>query len=143
MTQDKKGISAMKLYRHLDIYYNAAWRMRYKMMQVMMGSNRQFPLTGLVELDDATLGDKRSTGRRGRGVPAKTPIVAFIQTNEEGHALRVKLSVVDGFRTTEIAAWRTSTSEPARECSPMGWPDFMVSPRWAVLTRRSWSAEDG
>ena len=34
-----------------------------------------------------------------------TPFVALVETNGEGHPLRVKLSVVDGFRTTEIAAW--------------------------------------
>ena len=36
MTQDKKGASAMKLHRQLGISYNAAWRMRHKLMQVMM-----------------------------------------------------------------------------------------------------------
>ena len=105
MTQDKKGVSAMKLHRHLGISYNAAWRMRHKLMQVMMERDRQFPLTGWVELDDAYLGGERSGGKRGRGAPAKTPFVAAVETNEEGHPLRMKLSVVDGFRTTEIAAW--------------------------------------
>ena len=53
MTQDKKGISAMKLHRHLGISYNAAWRIRHKLMQVMMERDRRFPFTGWVELDDA------------------------------------------------------------------------------------------
>ncbi len=36
ITQDKKGTSAMKLHRHLGISYNAAWRMKHKLMQVIM-----------------------------------------------------------------------------------------------------------
>ena len=36
MTQGKKGVSAMTLHRQLGISYNAAWRMRHKLMQVMM-----------------------------------------------------------------------------------------------------------
>ena len=44
MTQDKKGISAMKLHRHLGISYNAAWRIRHKLMQVMMERDREHPL---------------------------------------------------------------------------------------------------
>ena len=43
MTQDKKGVSAMKLHRHLGISYNAAWRMRHKLMQVMMERDRVRP----------------------------------------------------------------------------------------------------
>ena len=44
MTQDKKGCSAMKLHRQLGISYNAAWRMRHKLMQVMMERDREHPL---------------------------------------------------------------------------------------------------
>ena len=44
MTQDKKGASAMKLHRQLGISYNAAWRMRHKLMQVMMERDRAHPL---------------------------------------------------------------------------------------------------
>ena len=105
MTQDKKGVSAMKLHRHLGISYNAAWRIRHKLMQVMMERDREHPLSGWIELDDAYLGGERSGGKRGRGAPGKTPFVAAVQTNEHGHPLRMKLTVVEGFRLTEIAAW--------------------------------------
>ena len=105
MTQDKKGVSAMKLHRHLGISYNAAWRIRHKLMQVMMERDREHPLSGWIQLDDAYLGGERSGGKRGRGAPGKTPFVAAVQTNEQGHPLRMKLTVVEGFRLTEIAAW--------------------------------------
>ena len=36
ITQDKKGISARELMGRLGISYKAAWRMKQKLMQVMM-----------------------------------------------------------------------------------------------------------
>ena len=84
MTQDKKGASAMKLHRQLGISYNAAWRMRHKLMQVMMERDRAHPLGGFIQLDDAYLGGERSGGKRGRGAPGKTPFVAAVETNAEG-----------------------------------------------------------
>ena len=101
MIQGKKGVSAMKLHRQLGISYNAAWRMRHKLMQVMMERDRDHPLGGFVELDEAYLGGKR----RGRGAPGKTPFVAAVETNDEGRPLRMKVTVVEGLRLTEIAAW--------------------------------------
>jgi len=105
MTQGKKGCSAMTLHRQLGLPYNAAWRMRHKLMQVMMECDRAHPLGGLVELDDASLGGERSGGKRGPGAPGKTPFVAAVETNDEGHPRRVKLTVVKGFRRTDVAAW--------------------------------------
>ena len=105
MTQDKKGISAMKLRRHLGISYNAAWRMKHKLMQVTVERDRQHPLAGRIELDDAWLGGQQSGGKTGRGAPGKTPFVAAVQTNDRGHPRRMKLTVVNGFRSVELAAW--------------------------------------
>ena len=51
MTQDKKGVSAMKLHRHLGISYNAAWRIRHKLMQVMMERDREQQLLRVGEQD--------------------------------------------------------------------------------------------
>ena len=71
-----------------------------------MERDREHPLSGWIQLDDAYLGGERSGGKRGRGAPGKTPFVAAVQTNEQGfHPLRMKLTVVEGFRLTEIAAW--------------------------------------
>ena len=50
----------MKLHRHLGVAYNAAWRIRHKLMQVMMERDREHPLSGWIELDDAYLGGERS-----------------------------------------------------------------------------------
>lgn len=105
ISQDKKGVSAMELHRHLGISYNAAWRMKHKVMQVMLERDHDKPLSGFIELDDAYLGGERRGGKRGRGATDKTPFVAAVETTEEGHPINIKLSVVDGFRSTEIEKW--------------------------------------
>ena len=51
----------------------------------------------------------------GRGAPGKTPFVAAVETNAEGHPLRVKLTVVEGFRLTEIAAWAQQHLSPGTQ----------------------------
>jgi len=108
MTQDKKGISAMQLHRQLGISYNAAWRMKHKLMQVMLERDTAKKLSGFVELDDAYLGGERSGGTVGRGAAGKTPFVAAVETNHEGHPMRIKLSVVKGFRTRALQRWSRS-----------------------------------
>ncbi len=105
ITQDKKGVSAMQLHRQLGISYNAAWRMKQKLMQVMMERDHDKKLSGFIELDDAYLGGERTGCKPGRGASGKTPFVAAVETTDEHCPVRIKLSVVKGFRTKEIKAW--------------------------------------
>ena len=42
LTQNKTGISALNLHRQLGISYNAAWRMKQKLMPVMLERDRSF-----------------------------------------------------------------------------------------------------
>ena len=67
ITQGKKGISAMDLMRKIGVSYNAAWRMKHKIMQAMMEREDEKPLAGLVQVDDVYLGGVRE-GKRGRTV---------------------------------------------------------------------------
>ena len=115
MTQDKKGGSPMKLHHHLAISYNAPWRLRHKRMQGRMQRDRTHPLGGSVQLDDVYLGGERSGAKRGRGAPGKTPVLAAVETNEAGHRLRMKLTVVEGFRLSEIAAWAHRHLSPSTQ----------------------------
>ena len=105
ITQDKKGISAMKLHRDLGISYNAAWRMKHKLMQVMMERDHHKKLSGFIELDDAYLGGQRTGCKPGRGAAGKTPFVAAVETTDQRCPVRIKLSVVKGFRSNAIKSW--------------------------------------
>jgi len=95
----------MELHRLLGISYNAAWRVKQKLMQVMMERDDKKPLSGFIELDDAYLGGERTGCKPGRGADGKTPFVAAVETTQEGHPTRIKLSVVKGFRSAELAQW--------------------------------------
>ena len=115
MTQDKKGASAMKLHRQPR---HLLQRRMAHAPQADAGDDGARPrpsLGGFIQLDDAYLGGERSGGKRGRGAPGKTPFVAAVETNAEGHPLRVKLTVVEGFRLTEIAAWAQQHLSPGTQ----------------------------
>ena len=111
IAQDKKGVSALELKRRLGISYHAAWRMKQKLMQVMMEREETKQLSGFIELDDAYLGGERP-GKPGRGAANKTPFVAAVQTTPEGQPEAIKLQVVDGFRSKTIKAWAEQALEP-------------------------------
>lgn len=105
MSQDKKGVSAMELYRHLDISYKAASRMKHKLMQVMLERENTKKISASIVIDDAYIGGERTGCKRGRGADAKTPFIAAIETTPDGKPLKAKLSVLSGFSKKAIMNW--------------------------------------
>ncbi len=53
LTQQKNGISALELKRHLGVAYLTAWRIKHKLLQVMKERDDHTPLGGVIEVDDA------------------------------------------------------------------------------------------
>lgn len=104
ITQCKNGISALELSRLIEVSYNAAWRLKHKLMQVMLERGSEKKLTGRIEVDDSYLGAKRVSGKRGRGAKGKTPFIAAIETHDDKPHL-IKLSKIKGFRLAEIERW--------------------------------------
>jgi transposase-like protein len=102
MTQTKQGISSLELSRRLGVSYNTAWKIRHKIAQVMMERDASKQLEGRVEMDDAYLGGQRSGGKRGRGSPGKMPIVAAVETTEDGKPVRLKIRRIKRFEKTQI-----------------------------------------
>jgi transposase-like protein len=105
VTQSKNGVSALELMRQLGITYNAAWRMKHKLMQVMKERDDSRPLEGIIQLDDAYWGGEHRGGKRGRGAAGKTPFVAAVATNQQGHPIAMRFTKVKGFSSEEIAQW--------------------------------------
>ena len=96
------------------------------MAQVMLDREADTPVGGpgrRVEMDDAYLGGKRRGGKRGRGAAAKTPLVVMLETNVEGHPLRLKLRAVKGFRKAAIKQLGAGTLAPGTRVvsGGLGW----------------------
>jgi transposase-like protein len=113
LTQSKSGISSIELGRRLGVTQTTAWKIKHKLMQVMMERDAAKRLTGRIEMDDAYLGGERSGGKRGRGSPGKTPIVVAVETTPEGKPIRLKLRRVKGFQRTEIGSLAMRDFDPA------------------------------
>jgi len=114
VSQDKTGLSALALKRHLGTSYRTAWLIHQKLMTTMSQRDSEAPLDGTVQLDDAYLGGE-CPGVGGRGSANKVPVVAAVQTNDAGHPLRVKLSQLAGFTREAIASWAQKNLKPGTD----------------------------
>ena len=83
LTQGKHSISALELKRQIGVSYETAWKVKHKLMQVMLEREKGRVLSERVEADDAYMGGERHGDRRGRGAPGKSPLLAAVQTSPE------------------------------------------------------------
>ena len=112
LTQQKNGISALELKRQLGVSYQTAWSLKHKLLQVMLERDADYQLTGVVEIDDVYWGGECHGQTPGRGSPNKTPFIAALAKSEDGRPMTLRMSVVAGFRKTELAAWAQKFLDP-------------------------------
>ncbi len=79
---DKGSISAVRLSKLLDVNWRTARLVLKKLRKAMGNKDSLYTLHGLVEVDDALVGGKRS-GKRGRGAAGKTPILIACESHEK------------------------------------------------------------
>ena len=108
LTQRKKSISALQLSREIGVNYDTAWKLKHKLMQVMMERQSEKKLAGRIEMDDAYIGGEKP-GKRGRGSRNKIPFVAAVETTQDGRPLKIHLRRVRGFRSAEVARYAKSS----------------------------------
>ena len=135
VSQDKAGLSALALMRHLDTSYRTAWLIHQKLMKTMALRGSEQPLTGAVQVDDAYPGGERP-GASGRGLPNKVPIAAAVSTNDRGHPMQVKLRIYSPpphHRTSDGRRWGESCAgfglaQPvgAASGSKLGWGNSSI-----------------
>lgn len=115
LTQSKNGVSALELMRRLGVSYNTAWKVKHKLMHVMMDSESSCQLQQRVEMDDAYLGGERpkKPGKSGRGADGKTPFLAAVETDPDGKPQRIVLQVVKGFTSQEVRDFASRKLAPS------------------------------
>ena len=112
ISQAKTGLSALALKRQLGVSYPTAWLIQHKLMQAMARREERYVLGGHVQIDDAYLGGERTGGKVGRGSDNKIPFAAAVSINEEGRAVRAKLTPVATFSSEAITQWAMSSLAP-------------------------------
>lgn len=105
ITQSKSGISALSLKRQIGVSYNTAWLVKHKLMQAMKERDDSKKLNGDVQVDDVYIGGQSHDGSRGRAATGKVPVIAAVQCNHKGQAVRMRFTVVKGFRKNTTQLW--------------------------------------
>ena len=113
LTQTKTGISTLELMRRIGVSQRTAWRLKHKLMQVMHERESTTRLADRVEIDDAYLGGEHPGGKSGRGSENKTPFIAAIETNSQGHPKRAVFTPVKTFSSAEVKIWAQKFLKPS------------------------------
>jgi transposase-like protein len=79
--QDKRGVSALFLARELALRYDTAWLMAHKLRHGLI-ERPEYPLDGLLEIDESYYGGRGKPGSRGRSLtdPNKSLMAIAVET---------------------------------------------------------------
>jgi len=102
--RDKRGISATLLAAELELSYETAWYLLHRIRKAMSQRDRDYLLSGIVELDDTYFGATEQGGKRGRGT-SKTSIMVAISKNDKGRPQYLKMQVIDNLKGVTIGTF--------------------------------------
>jgi len=111
VTQNKNNLSALSLKRHLGVCYRTAWRVKHKLLEVMVQREDARLLKGVVFADDAVLGGVHA-GKPGRGSENKSPFIAAVELDDDGHPQHVRFDAVDNLKGPTLASWAERALHP-------------------------------
>ncbi len=111
MCAHKKGVSALQLKRDLGLHsYQAAWHLAHRIRLAMREEPLASLLAGTVEVDETYICGKSSGGKRGRGAPKKTVVLALVERDG-----RIRSKPVETISARELkGAIRENVDKTAR-----------------------------
>ena len=95
----------MMLHRHLAISYNAAWRMKHKLMQVMMKEITAGNSAVHVQVDDAYWGGQHHGGAGAEALRIRRLSWPQSRPTIDGHPLYMRFNAIDNFRRKTMQEW--------------------------------------
>lgn len=101
---DKRGISATQLATELELSYESAWYLLYRIRKAMGQRDHDYFLSGITELDDTYYGCTDQGGKRGRGTD-KMKIMVALSKSEAGRPKYLKMQVIDNLKGESVGAF--------------------------------------
>lgn len=82
ISSDKGGMSALRLSKLIGTTWRSAYRMLKILRKAMGNRDSNYKLSGMIELDDAYIGGKK-TGKRGRGADGKVSVIVACESRKK------------------------------------------------------------
>ena len=131
MATHSNGISALQLQKQLGIgSYRSAWLLAHKLRASMVDPERN-PLSGLVEIDEASLPfrtkDDPPTGGQGRSHDGKMLIVGAIELGDGNIPGRLRLAEISSYGAADLGHFVETAADPD-VAKTDGWSGYAAVP---------------
>jgi transposase-like protein len=107
---DKRGISATQLAAELDLSYESAWYLLYRIRKAMGQREHNYFLSGITELDDTYYGGTVQGSKRGRGTD-KMKIMVALSKSKDGRPKYLKMQVMDCLKGETVGTFAKANIE--------------------------------
>ena len=141
MATHSNGISALQLQKQLGIgSYRSAWLLAHKLRASMVDPERN-PLSGLVEIDEASLPfrtkDDPPTGGQGRSHDGKMLIVGAIELGDGNIPGRLRLAEISSYGAADLGHFVETAADPDAIAKTDGWSGYAAVPPIATMSMSS------
>ena len=128
MATHSNGISALQLQKQLGIgSYRSAWLLAHKLRASMVDPERN-PLSGLVEIDEASLPfrtkDDPPTGGQGRSHDGKMLIVGAIELGDGNIPGRLRPAEISSYGAADLGHFVETAADPDAIAKTDGWSGY-------------------
>ena len=124
VARHKKSISALQLKADLGLgSYQTAWLLLHK-IRACFDESPEFPLRGLVEVDEAYLGGAEKGIRPGRSASKKGIVVTAVEVLPKGRLGSARMKVIPDVKTKSLVPFVEESVDPDATVATDGWPAF-------------------
>lgn len=123
MSTNKKGISSTELSRKLNLRQKTCWLFRKKVTQAMK-SSKQYPLKGIVEVDEMVVGQQEE-GVVGRANKKKKLVIVGIEKQGKG-VTRMYAKVITNGSEESFKPFFTECIDKQAEIRTDGWSTYQT-----------------
>jgi transposase-like protein len=106
--------------------YRTACTMAHKIRKAMADRDAHYTLAGLIEMDDAYLGQRQVPGKRGRGAEKKVKIIVSVKVNQWERPVYAQMTVIPSLDKDNISKMAEEKIAQDSTVKIDSWPSYHV-----------------